>query len=382
MKSYADHLADCRTLLFPRAVTRVAVAGSLGLTLAENVVAAADSPTFASSAMDGYAVRVQDVPGSLAVVGEVAAGHVPDVPVAEGTAVRIMTGSAIPEGAEAVVPVEDTDERDGRVTVRVATTPQRHIRPAGDDVRAGDVVLRAGQVIAPAQLAALLTIGAATVSVHPAARVAVLSTGDELVEAGRTPGPAQLVDSNGPALAAAATAAGADVVHVGRLPDAPDALVEAIESLPACDLVVTSGGISMGAYDVVKSALAPLGLVFEQVAIQPGKPQGWGRFPGGPAFLGLPGNPVSALVSFELFGRAALGRERPTLRATLATRVARNAGDKRQFLRGRLDGDRVHVDGGPGSHLVAGLAAADCLLVVPEGAKVLEEGSPVSVIPL
>jgi molybdopterin molybdotransferase len=382
LKSYAAHLADCRTLLRPLPPLLIPVSASLGSVLACDVVAKTEFPPFASSAMDGYAVRVSDVPGVLRIVGEVAAGQVPRAGVSAGTAVRIMTGSALPEGTEAIVPVEQAEEHGNVLEVRAATVRGRHLRPAGDDVRRGDLVLREGQLVAAAQLAALLATGETTVLVRPPGRVAVLSTGDELVEAGRTPGPAQIVDSNGPALAAAAAAAGAEIVHVGCLVDDPGFLLKALDALPACDLVVTSGGVSMGTYDVVKAALSPLGITFEQVAIQPGKPQGWGHIRGGPAFLGLPGNPVAALICFELFGRGALGRERPTLRGTLGAPYSRRSAEKRQFLRGRLDGTTVTVAGGPGSHLVAALARADCLVVVPEGLSRMDEGETVDVIPL
>ena len=382
LKPFEAHLADCRTLLSPRPPVGVPTPDSVGMVLAEAVLARSDAPAFASSAMDGYAVRVSDVPGELRVVGEVAAGSMPTVAVTAGTAVRIMTGSPLPEGTEAVVRVEDTDERDGVVTVRVALTAGQALRAAGEDLRAGDEVLPAGTLIGPAQLAALLRTTPVEVRVLPRFRVAVVSTGDELVPAGTEPGPAQLVDSNGPALAAAAAAAGADVVHVGRCGDDPAALVAALDRLPDPDLVVTSGGVSMGAYDVVKAALRPLGVHFEQVAIQPGKPQAWGRLPGGAAFLGLPGNPVSSLVCFELFGRAALGAERPVLATTLLEPVRRSPVGVRQFLRGRLTGDGVRLEGGPGSHLVAGLARADCLLVVPEDADALPAGVAVDVIAL
>lgn len=382
MKTVGEHLADCRRLLPAREPLRVPTGDAVGLVLAEDVVATADSPAFATSAMDGYAVRVADVPGALRVVGEVAAGSVPDAAVAAGTAVRIMTGSPLPDGTEAVVRVEDTEERDGVVTVHVAASPGQSLRGVGDDVRTGDTVLPAGRRIGSAQLAALLTAGRRDVLVHPRPRVAVLSTGDELVAAGTDPGPAQLVDSNGPALAVAAAAAGAEVVHVARASDDPAALVAALDALPDVDLVVTSGGVSMGAYDVVKAALAPLGITFEQVAVQPGKPQAWGRLRGGPAFLGLPGNPVSSLVCFELFGRAVLGAERPVLRAQLLDAVDRSHAGIRQLRRGRLEADGVRLEGGPASHLVAGLARADCLVVVPEDATSLAAGSWVDVIAL
>jgi molybdopterin molybdotransferase len=382
MKTYAAHLADCRDLLAARPPMSIPVAASLGFVLAADIVARADLPAFASSAMDGYAVRVADVPGLLRVVGEVAAGQTPAVAVDPGTAVRIMTGAALPDDTEAILPLEEVEERGGVLHALVSTVPGRHIRPAGDDVRPGDVVLDQGQVVGAAQLAALISAGVTSVRVRPVWRVAVLSTGDELVAAGRIPGPAQIVDCNGPALAAAAIAAGAEVVHLGKLPDVPDVLIGALDALPACDLIVTSGGVSMGAYDVVKAALKPLGIGFEQVAMQPGKPQGWGHFRGGPAFLGLPGNPAAALICFELFGRAALGRERSASRAALGACLLRTSDRKRQFLRGRLAGTTVHVAGGPGSHLIVGLARADCLVVVPEGVSRIEAGEMVEVIPL
>ena len=369
-------------MLVSRQISSVAVSQSVGLTLAQDILAPADSPAFATSAMDGYAVRVADVPGVLTMVGDVPAGVVPTAEVRLGAAVRVMTGSALPVGTEAVVPVEDTYVERDTVTVRTGTTSGRHLRSAGDDVRAGDIVLQAGQVIGPGQLAALLANAADHVRVQLPSRVVVLSTGDELVDAGQEVGPAKIVDTNGPALAAAATAAGANVVHVGRLSDDPANLVAALDALPDCDLVISSGGVSMGAYDVVKTALAPLGIRFEPVAMQPGKPQGWGRLRSGPAFLGLPGNPVSALICFELFGRAVLGRERLTLKAELGNPIRRRPSEKRQFLRGRMSGTTVSVEGGPGSHLVVGYARADCLVVVPEHVEMLPAGAVVDVIPL
>lgn len=382
MKTVDAHLTDLRVLLRPGKPVTTAVVEAVGLTLAADVTSPTDLPTFATSAMDGYAVRVADVPGTLLVAGEVAAGAMPTAQVEAGAAVRVMTGSPLPTGTEAVVMIEDTELAGDRVMVRTDTSAGKHLRAAGDDLRAGDIVLAAGTGIGASQLAALLSAGLTEVSVRPRTRVAVLSTGDELVDAGREPGPAQLVDSNGPGLAAAATAAGAEVVHLGRASDDPAAFLAALDALPPCDLIVTSGGVSMGAYDVVKAALRPLGVTFESVAMQPGKPQGWGRYRGGPAFLGLPGNPVSALVCFELFGRAVLGRERPVLRATLAGPVERSAPGRRQFLRGRLERGTARVVGGSASHLLAGLAKADCLVVVPEDVTSLPAGADVAVIPL
>jgi len=382
MKSVDQHLADCRTLLPPGVPIRVRTLDCVGYSLSEDVIAPADSPAFATSAMDGYAVRVVDVPGVLDVVGDVPAGVVPTARVAAGTAVRIMTGSALPQGTEAVVPVEDTDPDGGKVIVHRSTSPAMNLRSPGEDVRAGDIVLRRRQVIGPGQLAALLANAVEQVPVWRRPRVAILSTGDELVEAGSPVGPAQIVDTNGPALAAAAMAAGAAVVHQERVRDDTVALLAALDDLPPCDLILSSGGASMGAYDVVKAALAPLGLRFEPVAMQPGKPQGWGRFRGGPAFLGLPGNPVSALVCFELFGRAVLHRERPVLSAELTNSIRRRSAGKRQFLRGHLAGSTVVADPGHGSHLIAGYGQADCLVIVPESAVEIASGSLVQVIPL
>jgi molybdopterin molybdotransferase len=382
VKSYEEHLRDLRGLLVPGAPFDAAVLDAVGLTLAADVTSRTDLPTFATSAMDGYAVRVADVPGTLTVVGEVAAGSVPTASVGTGLAVRVMTGSLLPAGTEAVVMVEDTELDDDRVSVRGTTSAGKHLRGAGDDLRAGDVVLPAGTVVGAAQLAALLAAGRAVVAVRPRTRVAVLSTGDELVDAGQAPGPAQLVDSNGPGLAAAARAAGADVVHVGRASDDPAAFLAALDALPPVDLIVTSGGVSMGAYDVVKAALADLGVHFEGVAMQPGKPQGWGHYRGGPAFLGLPGNPVSALLCFELFGRAVLGRERPVLSATLGHTIEQSAPGRRQFLRGRLDRGRARVVSGAASHLLAGLAQANCLVVIAEDSTHVAAGARVDVIPL
>lgn len=380
MKSFDEHLADCRALATRRAAVQLPTAEAFGLRLAEPVYAREPSPRFDTSAMDGYAVRVADVPGRLPVVGDVPAGVVPAASVRPATAVRIMTGSALPIGTEAVVPVEVTKVVDGEVEVEEGTAAGRNIRRVGEDVAVGDVVLAAGERIGPAQFAALVAHNVMTVAVHPTSRVAVLSTGDELVEFGQVPGPAQLVDSNGPGLAAAARAAGADVVHVSHLGDDPDRFLSALEGLPPVELVVTSGGISMGAYDVVKLALSARGVCFETVAMQPAKPQAWGRLAGGPAFLGLPGNPVSALISFELFGRAALGCERSVSRATLTEPVARSPRGKRQFLRGWLAGGEVRPLGGPGSHLIVGLARANCLIVIAEERDQMSPGELVDVI--
>jgi molybdenum cofactor synthesis domain-containing protein len=382
VKTYDEHVADCRTLLPRPAPNRMRSLDSAGLIVAEPVLASAPFPTFDSSAMDGYAVRVGDVPGRLLIVGEVAAGRPPDVAVRPGTAVRIMTGSVLPDGTEAVVRIEDTAAVGQDVEVAVSTTSGHYIRRVGEDVAAGDVVLAAGQLIAAPQIAALAAHNVDTVSVYPRPRVAILSTGAELVGHGSEPGPAQLVDSNGPGLAVAAAAAGAEVVDVAIVGDDPEEFLAAMDALPEADLIVTSGGISMGAYDVVKASLSAHGVRFDSVAIQPGKPQAWGRYRDRAGFLGLPGNPVSALVSFELFGRAALGRDRLIATATLLDPVQRSPIGTRQFLRGSLLDGQVGLVGGPGSHLVVGLARANCLVIVAEDLEALPAGAQVPVVVL
>jgi molybdopterin molybdotransferase len=382
VKPFEAHLRDCRTLLTARPPVRVPTLQAPGLVLGEEIRAAVPFPAFVASAMDGYAVRAADLPGRLRVVGDIPAGRVPDRDVGPGTAVRIMTGSAVPNGADAVVPVEEVTVDGDHVEVAGSVEVGRHIRGVGEDVQPGDLVLPAGQLIGAAQVAALAAHNVAEVAVHPRHRVAVISTGDELVGFGSPPGPVQLVDSNGPGLAAAASAAGAEVVHVAHCGDDPQQFLAAVDRLTDVDLLVTSGGVSMGAYDVVKAALSGRGVRFEAVAMQPGKPQAWGRLDGGVGFLGLPGNPVSALVSFELFGRAALGRERPRVAARLCEPVNRSPVGKRQFLRGRLGDDGVHVIGGHESHLVVGLARANCLVVVPEDRDSVGTGELVQLIPL
>ncbi|HVU60484.1 MAG TPA: gephyrin-like molybdotransferase Glp [Mycobacteriales bacterium] len=382
MKPFLDHLRDCRSLRVRATPVSMSIFDAVGLELAEPVHASAPYPAFVASAMDGYAVRVADLPGRLRVVGDVPAGSVPDVGVEPGTAVRIMTGSLVPVGAEAVVPVEEVSVDGDHVEVGVTTTVGRHIRGIGDDVAPGDLVLSAGEIVRTAQLAALVAHNAATVAVRPRPRVAVLSTGDELVPHGTQPGPAQLVDSNGPGLQAAAEAAGAEVVHRSHVSDDPGAFRDAIAGLPDVELIVTSGGVSMGAYDVVKAELADRGIRFENVAMQPGRPQGWGRLDGEVPMLGLPGNPVSALLSFELFGRAALGRERPVATALLADPIPRSPKGKLQLVRGRLRDGEVSLAGGHESHLVVGLARADCLVMVDEQVESLPAGATVRVISL
>lgn len=388
-----------------------------GRVLAEDVLSRETLPPWDNSAMDGFAVRAADVapatpaaPVLLRVIGESAAGHVPERVVAPGTALRITTGAMLPDGADAVVPVEDTDAPPGAaalpplVAVRVAPGLAAHVRRAGEDVRVGDVVLRAGAVVGPAAVALLAATGVARVPVHRRPRVGVIATGDELVPVAETLGPARIHDSNGPSLLAQARAAGADARAFGIAADDPFALRELLAAAAAAsDVVVLSGGVSVGAHDHVRAAFEELGEVaFWRVAIQPGKPIAFGRTTGGRAgdavdpdrpvwLFGLPGNPVSAFVTFELFVRPLLrrlaGREatggRRVVRARLAEPMTKAAG-RRAFLRVRLEADPADPSaliarpaGGQGSHMLSSLAAADALAVIPEDVPGLPAGSDV-----
>ncbi len=388
MKPVEEHLAECLAAVTVLPATQIPLLDALDCLLDEDVVAAVDLPSFDNSAMDGYAVRVPDVasatpehPVVLPVTGDVPAGSGERLELAPGTAIRIMTGAPLPAGTQAVVPVEWTDRGTTSVSVTQVPGEGAYLRAAGEDVARGEVVLRRGSRIGPRQVGLLAAVGRASVQAHPRPRVAVLSTGSELVPPGRPLGPGQIHDSNGYAIAAAATELGATARHVGLVADDADAFLAALEAeLGTADLVVTSGGVSAGAYDTVKEVLSTAGgVVFEKVAMQPGMPQGFGRVgrTGTPIFT-LPGNPVSSMVSFEVFVRPVLRRlfgetdlHRPRITARAATGWSSPAG-KRQFVRARLttpltgDGRLVIPVGGQGSHLVADLAEADCLAVVPE----------------
>jgi molybdopterin molybdotransferase len=383
LKALEDHLQDLVGLVPPTPTGRADLVSALGCVLAEDVATAAPLPPFTSSAMDGYAVRVGDVPGRLTVVGDVPAGTIPTAVVDPGTCLRIMTGALIPEGTEAIVPIEDVTVDGDEIIVTGGTTAGVYVRPAGSDAAPGTVVLCAGTRITASRIAVLASAGTVTPLVHRRPRVLVVSTGDELVDAGTAPGPAQLVDSNRPTLLALAREAGCEAIDGGRVGDSAKALLEALAGGEDIDLVVTSGGVSVGAYDVVKAALLPLGTVrFERVGIQPGLPQAWGHLSDGRPFLGLPGNPVSAVVSWELFGRAALGVPRRRTRATLAQAVHGSPRDKVQLLRVRIAEGRASPVGGTGSHLLAALGQADAVAVIPVGVTTLPAGTEVEVIGL
>jgi molybdopterin molybdotransferase len=402
LKSVDAHLADILSTVSPLAGLDLTLADAHGCVLVEDVHSTFPLPPFDNSAMDGYAVRAADVssasvvaPVVLPVVGDVAAGSSSPYTVQPGLCVRIMTGAAMPPGADAVVPQEDTDGGIAQVAIRRATVPGSCVRRAGEDAAAGAEVLAGGTHLGATQLGLLAAIGRDRVVVRPRPRVVVLSTGSELVEPGQPLARGQIPDANSSLLTAAALETGAIAYRVGIVPDEPSVLADTLEDqLIRADLIVTSGGVSVGAYDVVKEVLSRVGTVrFDRLAMQPGMPQGFGTIgPDQIPFFGLPGNPVSAYVSFEVFVRPALRRmlgvepiSRPVVRARL-TESLRSPAGRRSYLRGWLSVDQgayaVRPIGGPGSHLIASLAAANALIVVPDETTEIEAGQAVSVLML
>ncbi|MFE2055349.1 gephyrin-like molybdotransferase Glp [Streptomyces sp. NPDC059446] len=427
--SVDEHLDDILAAVKPLEPIELQLPDAQGCVLVEDVVVEVALPPFDNSSMDGYAVRVSDVEGAseefpavLTVVGDVAAGDggLPDGrAVGPGEAARIMTGAPLPAGAEAVVPVEWTDGgtgggpavamrahsdapegASGEVRVHRPVKPRAHVRAKGSDVHPGDLALRAGSVVGPPQIGLLAAIGRSTVRVRPRPRVVVLSTGSELVQPGEELTAGRIYDSNSFALTAAARDAGAIAYRVPAVADDAETLRATIEDqLIRADIVVTTGGVSVGAYDVVKEALSSVGdedeagggVDFRKLAMQPGKPQGFGSIgPDHTPLMALPGNPVSSYVSFELFVRPAIltlmgldDVHRPRVRASLSTGAALSSpSGKRQFLRGTYDAEAGTVTpvGGAGSHLIAALAQADALIVLPEDVTSAEPGTETEVI--
>ena len=397
-----DHLARILEVIEPLGAFPQPLMETLGLAAAEDVVSAIPLPSFDNSAMDGYAVRHADVataseetPVHLPVVGEIGAGQAQLLALSPGTAAKIMTGAPVPTGSDCVVPYEWTDRGVAQVRITRAAEAGQHVRLAGEDVSAGDLLIEEGTVLGPRHLGLLASVGRATVRSRPRPRVVILSTGSELREPGTELGPDSIYDGNSWLLAASARRAGAIAYRVGIVPDEPRAFLDALgDQLVRADLVVTSGGVSQGDFDVVKEALRPLGSVwFGPVAMQPGKPQGFGvvgedRVP----IFTLPGNPVSSYISFELFVLPALRKlmgkapySRPETRARLTHGVSSPPG-RRQFLRGSFEhgrgGPTVSPVGGAGSHLIGGLADSNALVVVPEDTTSLPAGEMVRVLAL
>jgi len=391
------HLARVLDLVAPLEPVSMPLQDARGLVLAERVVAPRNLPPFDNAAMDGYAVRSEDlarqgIPATLRVIGAVFAGDVAAATVVAGTAMRIMTGAPVPPGADTVVPVELTDDGSGEVRIKVGVETGAHIRRAGEDLAGGMVAVDSGATINARNIALLAACDRSHVLVQSRPRVTVISTGDELVVAGRPVGPGQIVDSNGPMLLAAIEECGAVARHIGPVADTPEAVRAALtEASATSDLIVTSGGVSMGTRDTMKEVLRELGSVeFSKVAMSPGMPQGSGTVHGTP-IVALPGNPVSSFVSFEVFVRPVLRRllghadlQRPRRSATLAVAMG-SPGNKRQYARAVLRGDdqlTVMPVVGQGSHFIGDLAQADCLVVVAEGVDALAAGATVTVLDL
>ncbi len=382
---------------------------AVGLVTAETVLADQDIPPFTNSAMDGYAVRAIDTsrasarePVRLRVVGQLPAGYASPVQIVPGTAARIMTGAPLPDGADAVVRFEETDEP-GRVTtggyqgdkeswVGIVRAAKRldNVRPPGEDVAVGDTIVRPGTCLGPAEIGLLAAINRAVVRVHPRPRIAILSTGDEVIDLGPPLQPGQIRNSNSYTLAAMTARVGAIPLMLGIARDRTEDLTEKLDLARSADLIVTSGGVSLGDYDMVKDVLREQGTVqIWQVRMKPGKPLAFGRV-GSTPLLGLPGNPVAAAVSFEVFGIPALRRmmghddlEPPTIEATLLERID-NRGQRRHFVRAQVTrspdgGWQVRTAGQQGAGVLSSLARANGLLVVPEELEVAEPGTRLQV---
>jgi molybdopterin molybdotransferase len=384
----------------PLPMVRVPLADALGSVLAVDVIAGESVPAFPNAAMDGFAIRAAEAFGAsperpirLRVIGEAAAGYECRTVVTPGTAVRIMTGAPVPTGADAVVRFEETEEGASgghcgpgdTIAIKKAPQPRENIRPIGEDVAAGETVLMAGTRVRPAEIGVLATLNRTQATVYRRPRVGVLATGDEIVDAGQPLGPGQIRNSNAPMLAALVTRCGGEAVPLGTARDSEDELRGRLAQAEGLDLLLTTGGVSVGDYDLVKQVLQAQGRIdLWEVRIKPGKPLAFGCV-GQTPVLGLPGNPVAAAVAFEQFARPAIRKmlghralEIPTVMARLEGRVE-NRGGRRHYVRVAVksspQGYVARVAGGQGSGVLSTLARANALLVIPETLPAAEDGT-------
>ena len=385
----------------PLNVIQVPLSESLGLVLAQDIVAQEDMPPFANSAMDGFALLSRDSqpragqPPRVRVTGGVAAGYVADHAVEEGTAMRIMTGAPVPPGADTVIQVELTRSAGPGsewVEILEAVKPGNNIRPAGEDIRRGQTVLLRGSEIGPWEIGVLATLGWSTVPVVRRPHVAIISTGDEVVDVGEPLQPGKIRNSNGYLLEAAVRQAGAEAHRLGVAQDTVESLREKFSEAMQDDLIITSGGVSVGDFDLVKNIMAEQGEInFWRINMRPGKPVAFGHI-GSVPLLGLPGNPVSAAVTFELFARPVirkmLGHTR-LLRPQIDVVVEDGVSDRamrRHYVRARVewrDGHFVaHTTGNQGSHIMTSLLNANALVIVPEGGVEVHPGDTAKAIML
>ena len=403
MHSAAEASARTLLALAPLPGERVSLESAHGRVLAEAPRAELTLPPWANSAMDGYAVRAADIAGAsaarpvtLPVLETVAAGAFPTMALRAGSATRIMTGAPVPDGTDTVVRVEDTDGGVSIVQVRDDRDAGRNVRQSGEDVSAGETLLEIGTLVGGAQVGLLAAAGVAGVRVHRRPRVAILSTGDELVGLDRLDearAGKRIISSNGYALAALVREAGGDPIELGIVPDAMDWLRAKLAEAATCDLIVTTAGVSVGAFDLTRAAVEAVGgtIDFWKVRLRPGAQLGFGAVRG-TAWLGLPGNPVSAIVTFELFVRPMIRRLMghralfPRAIDCVAAAPITSAGGSTYLLRGQLDDatspPRASLAGAQGSHVLLAMGRADALLVVPPEVSALPAGAPLRAIPL
>ena len=397
MTSVEEHRARIATLLVPALLVAdesddLPLLDALGRVTSVEVLSPVDLPLFRNSQMDGFAVNSADlgtIPVELPVVGDLPAGPSSPAALVRGTAIRIMTGAVVPDGADCIVPVEDvalvenTEHGAGTVTILRGRSPGEFVRNRASDLAAGDRLLPAGLTLAPRHLAAAAAAGITTIAVRKRVRIAVISTGSELVAPGKTTSSGQIFDSNLVALSAAVIEAGAELVLAERSDDKPETFGDILHRATGlADLVITSGGISEGAYEVVREVLEPLGATVGHVAMQPGGPQATALIDGVPV-LSFPGNPVSTQVSFVVFARplllAAAGTPQIAVNALPAAGDLTSISGKRQFLRGRITDDGVEPVSSASSHLVAGMARADLLIDIPAETTMVRAGDNVRV---